>query len=350
LRHLKVLLCLLVALLASLALGTGRGVASPGETVLICATNPDSYDLDVQAKLMGTGRFDAVDIFDCGSGTPTPSDLASYSAVLAYPDSEFADPVALGNELADYADAGGHVVEATFGFDSGYTPLGGRWLTDGYSAFVGAAGQLDGDGPLSLVADDPSSPLLAGVSSFDGGDSSYRNIVAVAPDATLVAHWNDDASMPLAAIGPHSVGLNFYPPSTDARGDFWNAATDGATLLANALEVTQSGKTSSARIAVCTTKPVLRVGDGSFGSFAEIPVALWQASKDVTGSPFEGSTPALYVAGFGLVCSVSDVVTYGGNPSAFAAAGYNVDGSGAPAPAGTSDADAGAYYPYYSAK
>ena len=31
------------------------------------------------------------------------------------------------------------------------------------------------------------------------------------------------------------VGLNFFPPSSDARGDYWNTSTDGGVLMANAL-------------------------------------------------------------------------------------------------------------------
>ena len=34
------------------------------------------------------------------------------------------------------------------------------------------------------------------------------------------------------------VALNFYPPSSDARADFWDATTDGWVLQANALNFT----------------------------------------------------------------------------------------------------------------
>jgi hypothetical protein len=36
--------------------------------------------------------------------------------------------------------------------------------------------------------------------------------------------------------GKDSVaGLNFYAPSSDARGDFWRSNTDGGLLMANSL-------------------------------------------------------------------------------------------------------------------
>lgn len=55
---------------------------------------------------------------------------------------------------------------------------------------------------------------------------------------TLVAHWSDGQPLVGARDGPvggRIVGLNFYPPSSDARGDFWDLTTDGARLMANAL-------------------------------------------------------------------------------------------------------------------
>jgi hypothetical protein len=94
-------------------------------------------------------------------------------------------------------------------------------------------------GVLSLVPVDPSHPLLAGVDDFSGGSSSYHAEAArPAPSASLVAEWSDGDAL-VAVHVPSGAGsvvaLNFYPPSSDARADFWDASTDGAALLANAL-------------------------------------------------------------------------------------------------------------------
>jgi hypothetical protein len=347
-RSVKFGVAALVVVLASMSLGAARGSASTGASVLVCGTHASDYDLDVQAKLVGTGRFGTVDTFDCGSGTPTPSQLASYSAVLVYPDGVFADQNALGDELADYADAGGNVVEAVFGWASWGTP-GGRWASGGYDVYTINSGQTEGT-TYALVADLPSSPLLDGVSSFNGGASNYLDDVTLAPGSTQVAHWDDASSTPLAAFNAHGVGLNFYPPSSDARGDFWDASTDGATLLANALLFRFSGSTGSgAHIAVCTTKPVYRSGDGSWGSFADVELSSWNAAQADPSSPYFGATPAIYVQGLGLMCQPSDVVTYGGDPSRLVRASYLVTQLGVPAPAGVDDAAAGAFYAYYTA-
>ena len=93
----------------------------------------------------------------------------------------------------------------------------------------------------------PTSPLLAGVTSFNGGSSSYRNDTVIAPGAVLIANWEDEFPTPFEAYTDAHAGcvvaLNFYPPSSDARADFWDATTDGWVLQANALNFT------------CTTPP-----------------------------------------------------------------------------------------------
>jgi hypothetical protein len=72
------------------------------------------------------------------------------------------------------------------------------------------------------------------VSVFNGGTSNYRSTsIAPVAGATLVANYSDD--VPLVAYKGSVVALNFYPPSSDARSDFWVSSTDGAKLLVNAL-------------------------------------------------------------------------------------------------------------------
>lgn len=241
----------LAAVLSAGLLVGGIAVTEPagaaGENVLVVASADPTYVADVVAGLTGTGVFASVTSLDldCG-GTDTidETSLVGIDSVLVMADCGWPDADALGDLMADFVDGGGHVVETTFTLycaTSG-SGLGGRWAADGYGALQGnlACDQLDGDGPLGLTPVIADSPLLAGVDDFSGGDSSYRNTVDVAADATLVATWDDPDSTPLLAaktVGTASVvGLNFYPPSTGIRADFWDATTDGWTLLANALE------------------------------------------------------------------------------------------------------------------
>jgi hypothetical protein len=80
--------------------------------------------------------------------------------------------------------------------------------------------------------------VMAGVSTFDGGSSSFRpGSTNLNAGSILVAEWSD--GMPLVAIkcinGHPRVDLGFFPVSSDATGTYWQSSTDGALLMANAL-------------------------------------------------------------------------------------------------------------------
>ena len=227
---------LAVGLLALVPASTAT--AAVDRDVLLLGVDDPSWLTDVQGKLQSTGSFSTVDIGDAATTTPTLAQLRPYDAVLVWSDGPFADPAALGDVLADYADAGGQVAVATFALNDDSFGLTGRLNSGGYLPLTPGP-QVDGV-QLQMVKDDPSSPLLAGVTSFDGGPSSYHAAATLAPGGHLVAHWNDVASTPLEAVkvaasGAPVVGLNMFPPSSDARNDFWDVSTAGARLMANAL-------------------------------------------------------------------------------------------------------------------
>ena len=102
-----------------------------------------------------------VDIFDAGAGTPALGLLTSYEAVIVMNNIPFLDPIALGNVLADYVDAGGGVVTTLAAFATGYD-LQGRFITDGYSPFISGPGPLAG---TNLGAFDPNHPIMAGITT-----------------------------------------------------------------------------------------------------------------------------------------------------------------------------------------
>ncbi len=206
-----------------------------------------TWNNDVSNKVMNTFLFNQVDanLVIPGEPVPTLAQLQNYGAVLVYSDQSLNDPNALGNVLADYVDSGGGVVMATFDFDSGYGPLG-RLGSGGYLPLT-TSNSTSGS-VYSLVADQPSHPILNGVSSFNGGTSSYHNSpISPTPGASLIAHWTD--GQPLVATKQRTAGrmaaLNFYPPSSDSRSDFWPTNTDGTKLLANALLWTVNAGTTN---------------------------------------------------------------------------------------------------------
>ncbi len=229
-------LTLSLALLASFAVfflaPHQAAAAGPCKVGIYGANTLDRLE-DVQSKLEGTGLFTQVDVHDVRSYTPTLAELQQYSAVLVFSNYTFSNNTALGDVLADYADAGGGVVVATFSFNIGN--LGGRIVSGGYLPFTQNA--KSSGTPLTLIPDVPAHPILAGVSSFDGGSDSFHETISLTAGAFQVAHWSNDVPL-VATKQPTSgkiVGLNFYPPSSDANPTLWTASTDGARLMGNAL-------------------------------------------------------------------------------------------------------------------
>ncbi|NIA14118.1 MAG: S8 family serine peptidase [Nitrospiraceae bacterium] len=221
----------------------GVAAKAPGNAA-VYAADDESWRLDVQTKLLETGQFSGVSTFDTAVITPTLPELLAFDAVLVYSNHPHADATALGNVLADYADAGGGVVcamlelgSATWGAD--YV-LGGRWGAGGYALMQRDSAILyttqEGLGAIN----DPGHAILAGVTSFDGGAASLRPATTtVFPNVNLLAEWSD--GHPLVAVrsklGIMRADIGFFPVSDDASPGLglWNPATDGARLLANAM-------------------------------------------------------------------------------------------------------------------
>ncbi len=195
--------------------------------------NPD-WILDVEAKLDDTGLV-AADTFLTSTGTPTLAELQSYDAVLIFTDAGAADPIGFGDNLAQYIEGGGAVVDATF---TANVPITGGFTT---YALYSDSGQSNGTNLGLGTINDPTHPILADVTSFDGGTASFHNTGGtIAGGATVIAEYSTAAPFIIIEenVGPASARrafLNFYPPSIDARDDFWDTASDGATIMANAL-------------------------------------------------------------------------------------------------------------------
>lgn len=219
--------------------GLSRGVQT---RVAILGAEEDPLMADVEAKIVASGLFSAsqVTLLPVATGAPVPTlaELEAYDAVLVFSNLRFNDPQALGDVLADYLDSGHGrgVVVSTHSFSTdGVSGLGGRIVSGGYLPLGQGSPQFSSH--LTLVKDLPGHALLQDISRFDGGLGSTRDGVTLAAGATLVAHWS--GGTPLIATSESAdrrvVGLNFWPPSTDADLYGWEADTDGGRLMANAL-------------------------------------------------------------------------------------------------------------------
>jgi hypothetical protein len=224
------------------AKGVWRGydIGSSGKVAILGAPVNSAWNTDVQDKLLGTGQFVQVDTYFLSGITPffpTITNVQTYEAALVYSDASFNNSSNLGNALASYVSEGGGVTMATFAFDTA-AGLGiqGNLVSEDDLPFS-EGGQSSGS-ELTMIEDVPAHPIFTGVVSFDGGSASFLNSpITILNGGTQLAHWS--SRQPLVGIKdiePGRVaGLNFYPPSSDVRSDFWVASTDGARLMANSL-------------------------------------------------------------------------------------------------------------------
>jgi hypothetical protein len=209
-------------------------------SVLVCgAASPQTWLDDVQNKLIATGSFTSVQNFNIYTGTPTLAYLQTFDAVLVYTDYSCADPTTLGNNLAAYIDGGGGVVSCTFVTAS--VPIGGTFNTTAYQVCIPNNQQINGPTLTLGTIVNPCNAITQGITNFNGGVSSYRGTTtSFAPGAQIDANWSngDWLVAERSNVGPMNArraDLNFYPPSSTVRSDFWDSSTQGGQLMANAL-------------------------------------------------------------------------------------------------------------------
>ena len=319
-----------VALAGTALLLTTSAIAQTD--VLVCgAASPQSWLDDVQTKLIATGAFNSVATYNLYlTGTPTLAYLQGFDAVLVYTDYGPMDPVTFGNNLAQYIDGGGGVVNCTFSNAS--VLITGNFNTTTYQVIVPNNGQ-NSSPQLTLGAIlDPCSPIMTGITSFDGGSSSYRSSSStLAPGASFVANWSNGEWLVAKKenVGPANArraDLNFYPPSSTVRSDFWDAATQGGQLMANAL-LWVAGVTSAsappATPGAVTGLGTICEGTSTTYSISSVSGATgytWTVPAGSTISGGQGTTTITVVAGntSGNVTVTADNTCGSSAPSTFA--------------------------------
>jgi|GEM_PF-4326950 len=238
--------------------GTPSNSAGTLPRVLICGAEPSDNHAslaDIQEKLEATGQFSEVGVMNVNAWerTPTLAELQAYDAVMVYSNSYY-DEAAMGDVMADYVDGGGGVVCTMFEV-GGTTQMEGRWATNGYYAISRGTVKSGTRTYLGTVLE-PDHLIMQGVTSFNGGPESFRPATfGIAQGAVRIANWSD--GRPLVAtkmIGnTRRADLGFYPVSSDVENRFWDASTDGALLMANALSwVARADQpASSAKVLIC---------------------------------------------------------------------------------------------------
>ncbi len=154
------------------------------------------------------------DIFDATKDdTPTLAYLQDYDSVVLAGEHAFADPVALGDILADYLDAGGTVVQSvpTFSSNPPDNPpdawqIQGRFADDTYSPFIATGKSVK---EVDLGTYDKKHPIMRSMGKLDRSLYPFewmRQTVEITGDVDLVARWDD--LQPFVATKGRVVAIN----------------------------------------------------------------------------------------------------------------------------------------------
>ena len=211
--------------------------ATPGGCqfhVLIVYADTAGAPSQLQSEIQAEPNVVSVDVFDATSGTPTLAQLQQYQIVVPFSNSPFLDGDTLGNNLADYVDGGGIVVQ--YGFSS-YGPglpygVNGRWVSGNYNPYDYST-NLEANA-FTLGTHNAGHPLMAGVTTLN---SNFGNIVTPAAGATEVAQNSLGESLvayrPVSG-GHTTVAVTAYVGFDAAQsGDWGKVIVNAGNWLAN---------------------------------------------------------------------------------------------------------------------
>lgn len=159
----------------------------PGPDVLLVIADDDVGSISpAQLLLQAYGDLGSVDLFDAATGTPALAQLQGYDIVVTWSNHVYADPVAIGDVLADYVDAGGKVVNLMFSIGTHGWQMLGRFMTGNYTAMNGTGIVYSTD---CLGDYDPSHPIMSGIT--DVCDYYRLSGTYLTPGSSSIAQWND---------------------------------------------------------------------------------------------------------------------------------------------------------------
>src|SRR6266478_3447017 len=157
----------------------------------------------LQTEILAEPNVVACDLFDATTGTPTLGQLQQYEIVVPYSNFPFLDADTLGNNLADYVDGGGVVVQHGFSHYGPGQPYGinGRWFSGGYNPYDYST-NLEFNA-FSLGTFNGGHPLMAGVTTLN---SNFANIVTPNAGETEVAANNlGESLVAYRPVGGHTL-------------------------------------------------------------------------------------------------------------------------------------------------
>ena len=269
---------MLVVAAGLLAVFAQPAAASPGAFKVLFAKAENGGcegDTTLQTQMAAQPGVTKVDVFDASAGTPTVAQMDPYDMVVTMDDCDaYLDPVAIGNNLADYADHGGVVVQYAYSMHSdSHYHLAGRWQSGGYSPYLG--GPADNN-TVTLGTFDATSPLMAGVNSLT---SACNTGATLAPGATRIARWNN--AQEAIALKGQAVAVNTAiedgscttPPAT---GDYAQLTLNAVKLLDKHLP---AGATAISKAKINRKKRTAKFLFGASGTVTGFDCALARREK-----------------------------------------------------------------------
>jgi hypothetical protein len=173
-----------------------------GFQVLIVYADSGGQPSALQSQILAEPGVASADLFQATARTPTLAQLQLYDIIVPFSNNPFADADTLGNNLANYVDGGGIVVQLAFSHTGPGQPNGinGRWVSGNYNPYSYSTNFVF-DMPFTLGTFNSGHPLMAGVTELN---SNFQNVVTPAPGATEVAAGSNSNS--LVAYRPISGG------------------------------------------------------------------------------------------------------------------------------------------------
>lgn len=163
--------CAMVALLlTSLILFGAPSLTAQNSTYRIHAADSPTYLTQVQIYLYQAGIPQGSIYGQAGGPEPDLNALLQSEVILVWSNRQFRDSSAFGNALADFVDAGGHVIVANYA-NSTVAPLQGRWESGGYFCQTRGNYSTGTRTALGSVAQ-PNHPIMNGIQNVDFGSDS----------------------------------------------------------------------------------------------------------------------------------------------------------------------------------
>ena len=204
----RLLLVLIVASCSLLSAAASSNASPAGLHILVTGNCFAEAATPLAAAIQAQSGAAKVTTFDTSTGTPSAATLKAQNLVVSLGDNcdVYSDAATWGNELADYVDHGGAVLQAAYdNWDDGGASPTGRFASGGYAPFV--LGPNDNLTTTLGELEVPNSPLLKGLGTFANDDNTTD---ALAPGATLLAKWAD---------GRNAIAIKGRVVSTTASAD-----------------------------------------------------------------------------------------------------------------------------------